>query len=109
MSGRLILAGSMPPPNVNCYVCSKDTIPTLTFKTNIPKLHLSSFINNLCKKKLGLNYPSITYDMNILYEEGDDLDTDEIERYLEISTRTMEELNITSESILACEDYMQSV
>ena len=47
--------------------------------------------------------------MNILYEEGDDLDTDEIERYVEISTRTMEELNITSESILACEDYMQSV
>ena len=95
MSGRLILAGSMPPPNVNCYVCSKENVPTLTFKTNITKLHLSSFINNLCKKKLGLNYPSITFDMNILYEEGDDLDTDEIERYAGMSKKTMEELKVT--------------
>ena len=39
--------------------------------------------------------------MNILYEEGDDLDPEEIERYTDISGRTMEELKVTSESILA--------
>ena len=47
--------------------------------------------------------------MNILYEEGDDLDPEEIERYNLISGRTLEELKVTAESILSWEDYMQSV
>jgi len=39
--------------------------------------------------------------MNILYEEGDDLDPEEIERYTLISGRTLEELKVTTESVLS--------
>ncbi|KNA08593.1 hypothetical protein SOVF_161210 [Spinacia oleracea] len=65
-------------PNKTCFVCSKTP---LTLEVNAPHTKFRDFIEKVVRAKLGMNLPTVMKGHFLLYEDGNDLDEDERQKY----------------------------
>ncbi|KAG6613516.1 Ubiquitin-activating enzyme (E1) [Phytophthora cinnamomi] len=70
--GELLQPSTLGKPNPQCYVCSKHTVE-LAVDTN--RMLLRDLVEQVLKKKLGVNEPTISIGANTIYEEGEDAET----------------------------------
>ncbi|CAI5735295.1 unnamed protein product [Peronospora destructor] len=70
--GVLLQPSALEKPNPQCYVCSKHTVE-LAVDTN--RMLLRNFVDQVLKKKLGVNEPTISIGANTIYEEGEEAET----------------------------------
>ncbi|CAI5738580.1 unnamed protein product [Hyaloperonospora brassicae] len=68
-SGVLIQPSALEKPNPQCYVCSKRTVELAVDTT---RMLLCDLVDQVLKKKLGMNEPTISIGANTIYEEGED-------------------------------------
>uniref|UniRef100_A0AAV1UJ89 SUMO-activating enzyme subunit n=1 Tax=Peronospora matthiolae TaxID=2874970 RepID=A0AAV1UJ89_9STRA len=71
-SGVLIQPCALEKPNLQCYVCSKRTVELAVDTTH---MLLCDLVDQVLKKKLGMNEPTISIGANTIYEEGEDAET----------------------------------
>eukprot|EP00300_Choanocystis_sp_HF-7_P014553 c18727_g1_i5.p1 GENE.c18727_g1_i5~~c18727_g1_i5.p1 ORF type:complete len:591 (+),score=149.92 c18727_g1_i5:37-1773(+) len=93
------------PPNPKCYVCSSRVV-RLGIDTN--KRSLKFVIEEVLKSHFGLVEPTVTKGTSQLYEEGDDLDPEDVERFQQVTARSLADLGTTN-GLLTCESLRQSV
>lgn len=76
--GKLIEATDKEPPNPACRACSQ---ATLILELNTNSTTLSTVLSSVVKQQLGSAYPTVTCGDALLYEEGADLEPEEIAAY----------------------------
>ena len=67
--GVLISPIDLSPPNKECYVCSTTVLHA---QLDTATMTLQTFVDQVLKKRLGVNEPTISIGANTIYEEGDD-------------------------------------
>lgn len=72
--GKLSSASALPPPNPHCLVCGA---ATATLFLDLNTFTLQDLVDQVLKKRLAFVYPIMTLD-HWMYEEGEDLDEEEI-------------------------------
>ncbi|KAF0716775.1 Aste57867_2671 [Aphanomyces stellatus] len=67
--GVLLTPVALSIPNPSCFVCSRQI---MDLGLNIGNTLLQTLVDEVLKKKLGMNEPTISIGANTIYEEGDD-------------------------------------
>ncbi|RHY30979.1 hypothetical protein DYB32_005255 [Aphanomyces invadans] len=67
--GVLLTPVALSHPNPKCFVCSRQLVD---LGLNVHKTTLQQFVDNVLKKKMGVNEPTISIGSNTIYEEGVD-------------------------------------
>ena len=88
---KLMVEEEMEPPSKSCFVCAKTTIK---LRCDVHQRTLQELVNVLLKQKLGMVSPSlyIGSTSTLLYEEGEDLDDDDVQRYASFMGRKLPDL-----------------
>lgn len=73
--GKLSFASAVRPPNPDCLVCGH---AVACVSVDMQTFTLQRLVEGVLKKRMAFNHPMIVAD-DFLYEEGDDLDDDEVE------------------------------
>lgn len=73
--GKLSFASSLRPPNPSCLVCGH---AVATVSLDLHHVTLQQLVDGVLKGRMAFNHPMIVAD-DFMYEEGDDLDEDEVE------------------------------
>eukprot|EP00818_Percolomonas_sp_WS_P007589 CAMPEP_0117449524 /NCGR_PEP_ID=MMETSP0759-20121206/7990_1 /TAXON_ID=63605 /ORGANISM="Percolomonas cosmopolitus, Strain WS" /LENGTH=652 /DNA_ID=CAMNT_0005242003 /DNA_START=9 /DNA_END=1967 /DNA_ORIENTATION=- len=102
---------SLEKPNPNCYICSSNEV---TVRVNTQTTSLQYFVDNILRRQLGMVEPTITFQRQLLFECGEELEDDEKEEYEENGKKTLAQLKIASgeeanRGELAVEDYAQDM
>ena len=83
--GKLSTVSQMPKPKPECMVCGHALaclfvdLQTFTFQ---------NLLERVLKKEMAFAHPTVMCD-NFLYEEGDDLEEDEVEEYAKLLPKTI--------------------
>ncbi|CAH0476349.1 unnamed protein product [Peronospora belbahrii] len=101
--GVLIQPSALEKPNPQCYVCSKHTVE-LAVDTN--RMLLRDLVDQVLKKKLGVNEPTISIGANTIYEEGEDAETS-LAVNLEKKLADLPGKGIHHETTVSIEDFSQ--
>ena len=105
-SGFYLLSSKLPEPNPKCFVCRNATI-SLTL--NVHKWTLQSLLDRVIKEKLGFEEPSVMLEGDLVWEEGQDADT---ETYVPNLVKILSKLpcgGMTHGSVLRLEDFSQDL
>jgi hypothetical protein len=105
--GKLSTVMQPPKPNPKCMVCGHALacvyldLQTFTFQ---------QLLERVLKKDMAFSHPTVMCD-NFLYEEGDDLDEDEVDEYSKLLPKAIACLpgNIAHNSRLEVSDQTQSL
>ncbi|RQM18108.1 hypothetical protein DD237_000420 [Peronospora effusa] len=101
--GVLLQPSALEKPNPQCYVCSKHTVE-LAVDTN--RMLLRNLVDQVLKKKLGVNEPTISIGANTIYEEGEDAETS-LAVNLEKKLVDLPGKGIHHETTVSVEDFSQ--
>jgi ubiquitin-like 1-activating enzyme E1 B len=101
--GVLLQPSALEKPNPQCYVCSKHTVE-LAVDTN--RMLLRDLVDQVLKKKLGVNEPTISIGANTIYEEGEDAETS-LAVNLEKRLADLPGKGIHHETTVSIEDFSQ--
>lgn len=104
--GYYISSSKLDPPNPKCFVCRNATIP-LTI--NVEKWDLKGFLEQVVKKKLGFEEPTIMLEGDIIYEEGEGADTAMYSSNLEKTLKNLPCGGIVNGTVLRIEDFSQDL
>lgn len=105
-SGLYLLSSTLREPNPKCFVCRNATI-SLTLDVN--KWTLRSLIGRVIKEKLGFEEPSLMLEGDVVWEEGQDADT---ETYTPNLAKVLSALpcgGISHGSVVRVEDFTQDL
>lgn len=105
-NGMFLTASKLEPPNPNCFVCRRATIPLVLDTT---KWTLVEFLKRICKARLGFEAPTVMLDGDIIWEEGEGADTEMYEANL---TKHLSDLpcgGIHHGTTLDLEDFTQDL
>jgi ubiquitin-like 1-activating enzyme E1 B len=72
-NGLFLTASELEAPNPKCFVCRNADIPV---SLSVKDWTLGQFIEKICKAKLGLEQPTIMLNGDMIWEEGEDADTE---------------------------------
>jgi len=100
-------ANAIEPPNPKCLVCGKER-KIVKIEADLAKLTLGTFIEKFVKKELGMTEPSAECKGGLLYEAGEGLEEDELERYKERLLKTMKDNGVGEKDVMTFEDYLQN-
>lgn len=75
MYGKLTFASALRPPNPACLVCGH---AVACVSLDMQTFTLQRLVEGVLKARMAFNHPMIVAD-DFLYEEGDDLEEDEVE------------------------------
>ncbi|KAG3118480.1 SUMO-activating enzyme subunit 2 [Phytophthora idaei] len=101
--GELLQPSALEKPNPQCYVCSKHTVE-VAVDTN--RMFLRDLVEQVLKKKLGVNEPTISIGANTIYEEGEDAETS-LAVNLEKKLVDLPGKGIHHETTVSIEDFSQ--
>ncbi|KAL4175785.1 hypothetical protein KRP22_000744 [Phytophthora ramorum] len=101
--GVLLQPSPLGKPNPQCYVCAKHTVE-LAVDTN--RMLLRDLVDQVLKKKLGVNEPTISLGANTIYEEGEDAETS-LAVNLEKKLVDLPGNGIRHETTVSIEDFSQ--
>lgn len=104
--GYYISSSKLDKPNPKCFVCRNATIP-LTI--NVEKWDLKAFLEQVVKKKLGFEEPTIMLEGDIIYEEGDGADTTMYAANLAKTLKNLPCGGIQNGTVLRIEDFSQDL
>ncbi|KAI9920749.1 hypothetical protein PsorP6_002214 [Peronosclerospora sorghi] len=102
-SGVLLQPSALEKPNPQCFVCSKHTLE-MAVDTN--RMLLRDMVDQVLKKKLGVNEPTISLGANTIYEEGEDAEPS-LAVNLEKKLVDLPSKGISHETIVSIEDFSQ--
>lgn len=105
-NGLLISSAKLEEPNPNCFVCKNAIIP---LSICITKWKLLDFIQKILKDDLGFHEPTISLDGDIIWEEGDDADTDSFTMNLEKHLTQLPCGGIQNGTTISIEDFSQDL
>ena len=77
-NSRLLEPMEPDPPNKSCVVCGAARVELVC---DVESMTLGRLIDDVLKKKLGMNAPEVNAPETLLYEQDDGLDDEEIEIY----------------------------
>eukprot|EP00850_Spirogloea_muscicola_P016754 SM000138S00061 [mRNA] locus=s138:354795:359010:+ [translate_table: standard] len=105
---RQLLLVPLEPQEANpkCFVCSD--IP-LFLETDCNVTTLAKVLAVVIRGKMGVNSPMVMHGDSVLYETGDDLEKDEVERYEANAQKLLVDLPtpVVHNSVLLVEDFTQ--
>eukprot|EP00850_Spirogloea_muscicola_P001306 SM000005S17103 [mRNA] locus=s5:166969:171210:- [translate_table: standard] len=105
---RQLLLVPLEPQEANpkCFVCS-DTPLFLEMNCNVTTL--AKVLAIVIRGKMGVNSPMVMHGDSVLYETGDDLEKDEVERYEANAQKLLVDLPtpVLHNSVLLVEDFTQ--
>lgn len=107
--GFLLQATQLPAPNPKCFSCG-DALVILAVDTT--KFLFGDLIDRVLKGRLGVNLPSVMFGTSELYVEGDGLDEDEVEFFMQNKPKVLIDSpagGIKDGSILEIEDFSQNM
>ncbi|GJP35369.1 hypothetical protein CLOM_g19867 [Closterium sp. NIES-68] len=96
----------MDPPNTSCHVCSRTP---LMLELNTHTATLGDVVEGVVRRQLSATQPMVMVGSGLVYEEGDDLEEDEVARYKTNLAKKLCDLPtpVSSGSVLTVEDYHQ--
>ena len=106
-NSRLLEPIDPDPPNPHCVVCGSARV---TLVCDVESMTLGKLIEDVLKKKLGMNAPEVNAPKTILYEQDDGLDDDEIEQYTKNCASTLVNLpagGVRHDTTLTVTDFSQ--
>jgi ubiquitin-like 1-activating enzyme E1 B len=106
-NSRLLEPIDPDPPNPHCVVCGSARV---TLVCDVESMTLGKLIEDVLKKKLGMNAPEVNAPETILYEQDDGLDDDEIEQYTKNCASTLVNLpagGVRHDTTLTVSDFSQ--
>lgn len=104
--GYFLSSSKLDSPNPKCFVCRNATIP-LTL--NVETWTLQDLLTRVIKKDLGFETPTLMLDGDMIYEEGDDADTDAFAPNLVKVLTKLPCGGIQNGTILRVEDFSQDL
>jgi ubiquitin-like 1-activating enzyme E1 B len=104
--GYFLSSSKLDQPNPKCFVCRNATIP-LTL--NVEKWTLQDLLTKVIKKDLGFEEPTLMLDGDMIYEEGEDADTDAFAPNLVKVLTKLPCGGIQNGTILRVEDFSQDL
>jgi len=95
-------------PSKSCYVCSETP---LVLEVNTKTTKLREVIEKVIKSKLGMNLPLIMVGATLVFEDGEDLEEDEIANYALNLEKVLAELPapVLNGTTLTVEDFHQEL
>jgi ubiquitin-like 1-activating enzyme E1 B len=106
-AGRKIALANVERPNPECYVCAH---PAVSLTLNPATITLGTFVRSVLKQHLHFTQPSVTVgDTNLVYEEGEDLEEDEVARYRRAASATLASLGVQDGVRIDVEDFAQDM
>lgn len=105
-SGLYLLSSTLREPNPNCFVCRNATI-SLTLDVN--KWTLQALLGRIIKGKLGFEEPTLMLDGDMVWEEGQDADTETYTPNLAKILSTLPCGGINHGSVVRVEDFTQDL
>ncbi|CAI5499540.1 unnamed protein product, partial [Closterium sp. Naga37s-1] len=96
----------MDPPNPACHVCSRTP---LVLELDTKTATLADVVEGVVRRQLSATQPMVMVGSGLVYEEGEDLEEDEVLRYRKNLSKKLCELPtpVTSGAVLTVEDYLQ--
>ena len=104
--GYYISSSQLDKPNPKCFVCRNATIPLMI---NVEKWDLKGFLDQVVKKKLGFEEPTIMLEGDIIYEEGEGADTAMYSANLAKLLKNLPCGGIQNGTVLRIEDFSQDL
>ena len=107
-NSRLLEPIDPDPPNPHCVVCGSARV---TLVCDVESMTLGKLIEDVLKKKLGMNAPEVNAPETILYEQDEGLDDDEIEQYTKNCASTLVNLpagGVRNDTTLKVSDFSQN-
>lgn len=107
-NNRLLEPIDPDEPNPKCVVCGN---ARLELVCDVDTMTLGSLLDDVLRKKIGLNAPEIEGPNTTLYLQDDDLDEDEIATYARNRSTALRRLpagGVPSGTVLAVTDFSQS-
>lgn len=105
---RMITPVNLETPNTACVVCGK---AKLEIRLDTSSWTLGAFIRKIAKDQLSMIAPTLSYGQ-FLYEEGEDLDPEEVEHYSQHLGKVLAELpsgGVVHNSVIELSDQAQSL
>ncbi|KAK9841453.1 hypothetical protein WJX74_006089 [Apatococcus lobatus] len=105
---RIIGPSMLEPPNPNCPVCGT---AQLSLEIDTHKTTFKELLDRVVRRKLAVAQPTIQYD-GFMYEEGPDLDEDEVADYAKFLGRPLHTLpagGIKDSSVVEVSDQAQKL
>ena len=106
-NSRLLEPMEPDPPKKSCVVCGAARVELVC---DVESMTLGRLIDEVLKKKLGMNAPEVNAPETILYEQDDGLDDDEIEQYAKNCKSTLANLpagGVRHNTALRVSDFTQ--
>ncbi|CAI5470384.1 unnamed protein product [Closterium sp. Yama58-4] len=96
----------MDTPNPACHVCSRTP---LVLEVNTKTATLADVVEGVVRRQLSATQPMVMVGSGLVYEEGEDLEEDEVLRYRKNLSKKLCDLPtpVSSGSVLTVEDYLQ--
>ncbi|CAI5983521.1 unnamed protein product [Closterium sp. NIES-64] len=96
----------MDAPNPSCHVCSRTP---LVLELDTKTATLADVVEGVVRRQLSATQPMVMVGSGLVYEEGEDLEEDEVLRYRKNLSKKLCELPtpVTSGAVLTVEDYLQ--
>uniref|UniRef100_A0A7S2U773 SUMO-activating enzyme subunit n=1 Tax=Attheya septentrionalis TaxID=420275 RepID=A0A7S2U773_9STRA len=104
--GYYLVPTVLPDPNPSCFVCRNATIP---LALNVHKWTLQSLLSRIIKKDLGFQEPTLLLNGDIIWEEGDDADSESYTINLSKFLSNLPCGGISDGTILHVEDFTQNL
>lgn len=104
--GYYLVPTVLPDPNPSCFVCRNATIP---LSLNVDKWTLQSLLSRIIKKDLGFQEPTLLLNGDIIWEEGDDADSESYAINLSKFLSNLPCGGISDGTILHVEDFTQNL
>ena len=106
-NSRLLEPMEPDPPNTSCVVCGHARVELVC---DVESMTLGRLIDDVLKKKLGMNAPEVNAPETLLYEQDDGLDDEEIEIYAKNCKSTLANLpagGVIHNTVLNVSDFTQ--
>jgi ubiquitin-like 1-activating enzyme E1 B len=105
-NGLYLTASKLNAPNPKCFVCRQATIP-LTI--NVNNWTLETFLTRIVKKELGFEEPTVMLDGDIIWEEGQDADSEAFKTNLPKLLSKLPCGGIQHGTVVTIEDFSQDL
>ena len=105
-NGLFLTASELEGPNPKCFVCRNADIPV---SLSVKDWNLAQFIDKICKAKLGLEQPTIMLNGDMIWEEGEDADTEAYQNNLSKMLPDLPCGGIGHGTVVELEDFSQDL
>ena len=107
---KFLVAVAPEPPNPDCVACGSAEV---LLKLDTSRMTLRTVVEQVIKKRLGVSRATVDCaDTDLVYEEGSDLDEDEVEAYTRNLDKVLERLpgkGVCDGAVLAVSDALQDI